>query len=241
MPPKKSTKKTYSKRKNYRKTNYKKRWQVKKGFSLNPYSSIINQMKGNPAPLGDRLYTTLEYGYTDVITGSASVDTVFRMNSCYDPFYATGGAQPEGFDEIMLFFQKCRVNKFEVTATFLNTANIATQFSVFPCNVIGSYSNIDQVRAFPQCKTKYMSYGSATPEHGTTLYAGYRPRDIIGCTKQQYQDEDYSCTTTANPVHTPFCHLFVGSMDGSTAVGGYLVYKMKFYCEFYDRRQLNLS
>lgn len=206
-----------------------------------PGVSIIKQMYGNPAPLGERIYTSLEYAYSDVLTPSAAYyDKVFRMNSCYDPDYTGAGAQPIGFDEMMAFFQKCRVNDFEIDVTIVNNSTSALQVTLAPVNVITSYTNIDQIRAAPGAKSVYcMPAATQTKPLRITLKA--KPRDIIGCTKVEYQDGEFYCTTSADPTHTPFCHVFLGSLNGAVNVNAYISYRMKFKSEFYDRRQLALS
>lgn len=94
--------------------------------------------------------------YVDTIvldpTLSGSASTLYRANDLNDPFFATGGHQPLGFDQMMALYSKFHVIGSKITARFaasdstsnLSTAIVGVHTVSQPSNIVDNTAVLEQ-------------------------------------------------------------------------------------------------
>lgn len=215
---------------------------TRRRYRGNAPATIVKQPRGmNPAPLGERLFTTLEYAYSDVVTGGTSYfDKQFNANGIYDTDVSVGGVQPLGFDELMAFFQKYRVHSYEIDVWAINNSATPFQMTLIPSNTTSAYVNIDEARAAPRAVTA-IAVDPTAQGKPLRLKQRFLIRDIVGCNKAEFSDENFAGDASANPAHIVRSHVYLGNLNGGITISAYISYRMRFKVEFYDRKQLALS
>lgn len=92
-------------------------------FKRRPSAKIVTGPTPNHRIL--RFRYALNKGDTHTLTStSGSLEVLrYRANSCYDPYYETGGHQPYGFDQWMALFRNGVVLGSKITVTFSHANN----------------------------------------------------------------------------------------------------------------------
>lgn len=150
----------------------------------------------------DTCYVKLKYRtYYHQTTSVANNAVVYRGNSVFDPQYAVGGTQPEGFDQWATQYQEYYVSASKIRVIINNPGTGSLlRHSIIPCPVdnvttLSDTTGTLRPEAFPYCKTKYTGNpgGSKTL---TWLKHYMTTRKMI---RRDVKDVDLSADVTANP------------------------------------------
>lgn len=196
--------------------------------------------------VADRMICKLSYKDNINLTGVSPADYSIwngRLNSLYDIDYGVvNGHQPLGFDQWGAFYQKYRVFKAAVSVTFINNTTTGVQVGVLPYNYInGNISSIgDDDYEQPHVATKTIA-GNAGMNKGVVRKVVDIPR-ILGKSHLQYKSsDDTAATWTASPQQLCNLAVFARTINGAAPPTVQAIINLTLYCEFFDRKQQNLS
>lgn len=194
--------------------------------------AAVSLVSSTNRPFPARIFMKMKY--SDVITltpGASGVasETVYRLNSVYDPYYAAGGHQAYGFDQVSALYQKYRVWKASWTLTA--TPNGTTNQYIYTIPVCNNTTvaglNPSMVMEFPRVQYKPVSMNNPTVIRGRVNI----PK-MLGLSKAAYTTGEYDSLTTGNPSEA--VHLNIGgfSNGGTGTVLGTI--RVNYTVEFYD-------
>jgi len=190
----------------------------------------------NNAGFPERFVANLSYvSYNRVNPGVVtSADTVFNLNSVFDPENTGVGHQPRGFDTLAALYGKYRVRKTRCRLHARQRASHGIHVVTVPSNSATALAIADYPSEMPRCTASFVS-GSNQPT--VTTDVTYDCADILGQTRAQYMaDEDTSALVTANPAETLYLHIFAAQIDGVTVLDYEFILHLTFEVEFFDRK-----
>lgn len=188
-----ATKRTYASRRN---TN--NRGNVRVG------GTVATVQKGY-LPLGRTYFAKLPYVdnwaiNADGTTGTSNVTATYSSNNVYDPLYNTGGHQPLQFDVLAAHYERCWVWGAAVELTFSNPeadgmwVGYRVRSSTNPTTTINrTLSHIQEMR-----DSAIRPINNSGRQATTFKFYVSNPK-VLGVTKTQYSDVDYSHMTIGNP------------------------------------------
>jgi hypothetical protein len=184
----------------------------------------------------DRITARLQY--TTSVRVSPGVvtyqDTVYRLNSPFDPEFSGAGHQPRGWDTLAGLYDRYRVKRCRAVLHARQRAAHGIQVVLIPSNQSASLINTDYPSEI-QRATPSMVTGSSQPT--VNLDVTYVNHDILGQTAAQYNaNEDTASLTTTNPTEAMFLHVFAFQLDGATVLDYEHVISLFYDVEFFDRR-----
>lgn len=182
-----------------------------------------------PVGLPNRYLTKMRYNCTFSLDPDLATQVKqFRLNSLFDPEYAAGGHQPTPFDQLSLFYKRFRVLSVK---TVLQQLAMSTEDGTAAANSF-QYGMIVQN---DPALTAAMSWDSLMQAEKVTHYfktaqftdsfnskAGtmmikWSGKKYFG--KGYITDNDYTCTSAANPVIVAYLDVFgVAPTGTSTAM-----------------------
>jgi len=196
-----------------------------------------------PNTLSDRTRVMLKYSSWTSITntgGSSNYDQ-FVGNGIFDPYYATGGEQPMGFDQWNNFYNKHVVTGSKIVCKFGNVGSTAgTQSAIV---AITPVPNTTAVTADNYLETvresKYTKWQLMNISDQATITHNMSTAKIFGKNKQQILAEDnFSGSASANPASQWLWQISTDALDGTSNVTMYCVIDIYYFIEFYDRKSL---
>lgn len=134
-------------------------------------------------------------------TGLSSLGYTYRMTSPYDPRVETGGAQPMQFDLISPAFERYWVRGAKFTITFSNPlydgALVGFRVRASTNSTVStSGRTIAELKELDLTRSRWIH----NTGNQTTVFKGFiHPWDIIGITKAQYNNLEYSSAMNNNP------------------------------------------
>lgn len=194
--------------------------------------------------VSDRVITKLRYNHNFSVTTISGVPrlTVYRLNSVYDPEYATGGAQPLGFDQWATLFSRYKVYGSKLTLKFHNmNAGVGglARICLVPTLQAAALTASDIAEAIEQPYAKNTIQGWYIP---AKLSSYMSVEKILGLNKKTVEiDTGFSALVTDNPGNEAFWHIYVQSADPAVVATYWLTVTITYYVEFYDRRPLDRS
>ena len=205
-----------------------------------------------PGAVATRTLLTFKYNGIAPITssGTNSNYTAIRGNSLYDPEYYTGGTQPYLYDRWTLIYKFYRVNACKVTFYFDHQGDIGldaaaavftdesiSQFTSFNTDTLGmlpyAKETIVPVRVAQDKPAKIKMYceskkAFSVPDILDPGYSGTTGTLTTGGTNPQYQFFICCRWQTSNGVN------FQANI-------GCVRFKVKYYCELFDPREIAAS
>jgi hypothetical protein len=194
---------------------------------------VVNKGVGMPHAFATRL--RFSYIFADSV--GAYNDEIIRGNSPYDPVYATGGGQPQFFDELAAVYENYICDRLDWRVTFIQATGSGEGSYV----VVGAYplisasttTDIETAVEFPHAK--YGNLGPNTGGDGVVTVSGSMS------TSQMYgvlpiftdNEQDYAAVISDNPLNQWFLHIFYGTVDSSTAVGIKVNIELEYHTKFY--------
>lgn len=184
-----------------------------RAYVVTPARLVIHRGIGFPS----EYITNLVYGDNFVLTGTVSnvwQEKVYKLNSCYDPDDALGGAQPMWFDQVTSIYNRYEVLGAKLTATF--TADSAPGSGPWICGVSPHDSNTlptsDPEQLMLLNNTSTAMIGG---DHGLVELSGTYNANDLGLTKG---DDSLVANYNANPDRLWYCHVWQSSL-GTTYNG----------------------
>lgn len=184
----------------------------------------------------DRTELTLDYFTTTrwapgVITYG---DVTFHLNSLYDPEYTGTGHQPRDFDTWASVYHKYRVLE---TLVELDVRQRASH-GIYVCAIPSNSSTALTASDFPQELPRAVRLGMTSPNQPVArMVQKFDLRALLGMTREEFRgDDETGASVTANPAQSVYLHVFANQIDGATAADFELAIRMRFRCEFYDRK-----
>lgn len=189
----------------------------------------------------DRIHVRLPFSETFSLSGTTLLASRFYQTSMYDPRYAASGNQPLGFDQWAAFFQRYRVYGLGWEVCAINKAlNVATDVWVITKSNSTATSGTDLLAEKTNIhKIVGLSGGGAAIK----CLKGYSSvARAWGLKKSAIQtDEDFQALTSANPAKMAYLQIYSQGTDMSSSYDVQFRVRLTFYCEFFDRVQLNQS
>lgn len=152
------------------------------------------------------------------ITGLTTTPVTFRLNSLFDPFKSGVGHQPQGFDQMAIFYRGYKVYKVHVqikilsreagssTSTFI-VANIKPSAGTY---TPGSLQNMNTLQEVAENTI-------IDADDGKTFDQTWHIADIEGVAHNQiYVDNQFAANVATNPLAEPLLQLSCGDYNEIT-------------------------
>ena len=205
-----------------RKSPYTKKT-VKTWTNLRAASSSSSKYNGI---LGTSKLVSLLYTPDNTTLSNLNPQLVYRMNSLWDPEYATGGHQPRGFDQMAQFFLRYDVISATINVVFYPASNEGPIFGYI-------YTNNDVSDVAPTSLTVTESHNSVIAYGQARLIAaadGYSSAGTgpIMCSKTVnigkfasygIHRDDYGAEVQMNPVKAVHCIIGMYDVFGAAVIG----------------------
>jgi hypothetical protein len=184
----------------------------------------------------DRMLAKLSYcDYRRVNPGVVSyADTVYNLNSVFDPENSGVGHQPRGFDVLAGLYNKYRVHKCRSRIEVRQRAAHGLAGILLPNNSSTALTTADLPMEQSR-STRIPLTGASQPV--TLVDVMYDCAQVLGQTRAQYMaNEDTSALVTANPTEGVFSHVFLWQPDSATVLDCEFVHYLTYEVEFFDRK-----
>jgi len=190
--------------------------------------------------------TILKMSYKDDINLSAASPSTyavsnFRLNSIYDPDYANiNGHQPLGYDQWAVFYNKYRVYKATIKATFINNSPGGVRCAIIPLNNSPLGALDDASFEQPHAVTRIVA-GSSGMNKVVVKKTVDIPR-ILGQSHVQYKaSEDTSAVFGYNPAEVVSACVGVQALNNSFSPTVQTIIEIVFHLELFDRLTQSIS
>lgn len=190
-------------------------------------------------PFGTAYFAKLPYVENSYIeangtTGLSSVGYTYAANNAYDPRYQTGGHQPLQYDILASHYERVWVWGCAVELTFSNPAydgmwvGYRCRGNTNPIATTGqSLEHLQEMR-----ESAIRPLNNTGSQKTTFKFWISNPR-LLGITKAQYNNLEYSHTTGGNPAVFNLIEPFaVHTVTGETVAPVRYNIKMTYYCQF---------
>ncbi len=225
----------------------KRRRQFRKPLPLRPRRRQVATLSIGHQIVPDRLLVALKYtaGIQLDSGGAGSIAShVFRGNSLFDPDFTGGGAQPTGFDQWAAFYERYRVRassfKVYVRTETPGSSNTMTMGVIVPKTVTTLDTNFANSTGEPYAKVKMVANQEAG--YPSTIKSYISTKKILGLTKRESSDVDYSALVTTNPLNQWFWHFYIeDAITAGSNIKSKMYIELMYYTEFYKRKSLDRS
>jgi hypothetical protein len=212
--------------------NNRKRVNRKRYVEPRPVSLTLS---ANRSGFPDRFRTTLKYSEIVQVNPSQPFrNQVYRGNSVYDPDYTGAGHQPLYFDQYMLIYERYRVLGSKIIVKFIN--NSAGSSAIFVLHA--DTDPLALVSFFPiseQPHTKVSKFTPVSARMPSSLAMKKSSCEIMGLSRSQLWDDDYSGGPTSNPAKMWYYNIFINSADNTANLQGQLEIMIAYDVVFSDR------
>lgn len=235
----------YGKRGNYRGKKTGKLAAKRRGKKVNRNIVTLNPRAGLPLP--PRFRTTLTYcgeHVTSVGASGAVGNFQYALNSVYDPYVTAGGHQPMGFDQLMAFYQFCRVYAAKVTvmaspgsSALYNPPYVGVAFSE---NASWSPTSLELIAERGNASYR-MVPAMAAASSAIVVKRNWSAKKWWN--KVYPLDESNANTATSGPTgELCYANVFVCPPNtGASFNDVYINVRIEYFVEFYGQLQLNQS
>lgn len=195
-----------------------------------------------PRGMPKRMYTKLRYFEQvtmDPTSGTATA-TVFRLNSCYDPFFATGGRQPKGLDQYFALYDKGVVTSARIVCKYVGPA--ATFQAVYGVSLRSDTTLSVSTADYVEDPHSVFAIGNIY-EPNQEVVIKYTPKWFGDSKKDSAQEDDELHFTNTSDCSKPcFAHVFVGSLQsGQDPSNAWLQVFIEYNVCFFEPNTLPLS
>lgn len=217
----------------------------KTGAQNNPFVGFVRPLSGgSPFPVSThRSHTYCQLFTMTTGTGLLGTQQAIRLNSLYDPDYTGAGHQPGGFDQMIVLYDRYRVDrvKFQLLFTTPGAANDILCVACVNPNLSQGLTGANM--QFP-IETQSCLHGplSSNGERRCVLQANLDMHKLLGVTRAAYvAEEDYSAPTSTNPVQEMSLTIATGCYDGTGGVACQLQVIITYETFWYGRRNPGAS
>lgn len=196
-------------------------------------------------PFKPYMYANLTYTGTHTITADGGTnfgsETVYRLNSLYDPDLTNAGHQPYGFDTLTSIYAKYKVTgvSVRITVTDPSADGLAIGYILQPSTSGTTLQGMNMARAkeTPFVTTKYINN---TGRQITSL--GFRAPiyKVEGITKLQYAADltNFGAAYNADPASTPYIRFAALDTNNNLTATMKVRITLIYTARFWDRNVL---
>lgn len=189
--------------KNNNKTNKrKKNGRQNNNYNLASTTSYSTYQRPRFTFLDPHLYITLKYSeaVTSSIVTTLGSNTVYRLNSIFDPQAAVGGTQPYGFDQVTALYNRYRCIKTRWIVTFL-ASSAGYNAYVIPSNGALNSPSADLTSFTSSIMVPFAKYSRYALNSSPPVFKGSMDLNVLGgVTKMEYLTDDrFEAQVAANP------------------------------------------
>jgi hypothetical protein len=147
-----------------------------------------------------RYHETIYY----TLSGAVSDDSIFNLNSIFDPNRSGVGHQPQGYDQWSAFYGRYRVDACKVTTRIIGSNGDGLYITILGTNSTTAMADPIAAIESPLSTTGVYSPGGPT----ITLSRHFDLAILNGVTKSVYKNDDrYQAIMGANPTETIILHV----------------------------------
>lgn len=176
-------------------------------------------------------------------TSLFGTQSVYNLNGLYDVDAGVGGHQPYGFDELMMLYEKYKVNGvlLNITINDPGADGVIVGMQVTPPS--SSYSltgkSLDEIDEQPMSIVRRVNNTGSQKVHVKQYFPMHR---ILGLTPLQFKADlsEYTGNAATNPGSIPLFKIAALNIAG-TATAVSVTIKFTFYSQFYRRSVLPQS
>ena len=195
------------------------------------------------SPVPDQFFTKLKYTeYLQFNTATGVTPYLYNMGGLYDPNHSGAGHQPFGFDQLAALYERYRVYGVKYHILIQNTSGTyPVDVAVVLKPVTTLSTDMQTIAEKPY--TQVRSLGVTSNAKCQYLFKGYvdNPK-LLGVSKERYRvDDQYSALKTANPVLSPYLHMYWREVAGTTGITLNFKVHLTYYCKFFQRVPLTGS
>jgi hypothetical protein len=172
----------------------------------------------------------------------------WRANGCYDPYVATGGHQPLGWDNMSSFWNAYIVVSSKMTAVFSNSVSSADYGSAL---AVGVYLS-DGLTSVPTAlitmaeqglsKWTYTARSQTRGSAVNTATCAFNARSFFNLSDIKDNVETYGALVTDDPSRGAYYRVWCGSTNLSEDPGTITVFvTIEYTVEFNDPKTLTIS
>jgi len=225
MPPK------YVKRR-----RFKRRYPLRRRFKRGTTKTTKVRQLSFP----DKVLVRLPYAFNSQLQSVVPwQDTVWNINSLFDPEETYIGHQPRGFDQWATIYNRYRV--YAISGSIVLRQRAAHGISA---NLVFTNSSTPLTSAGIPTELVRSGMPKVTSSNQPPIRINFRKSlpAIAGVSPSVYKSDDrYQALTSANPAEVICMHQFVKSLDGATLLDYEYEIKMVYHTEFFDKNNLPLS
>lgn len=181
--------------------------------------------------------------YSELLSFSSSAfspnDSLFNLNSIFDPYRTGTGHQPMGHDQWATFYGRYRVDGCTVILKgyCVNGGGASTIFSITGNNSAAAYTSTLEPIESPM--TSYKLYASGGP--AAEIRKKFNLADLTGVTRAVYNADDrYQAAFGSNPTEAMCAHICSYCIDGSIGQMN-LSIELQYEVTLFDPIQLGTS
>lgn len=192
-------------------------------------------------PLAPRLMTKLKYTDSFVAAlpaGPGFLDTVFMINSLFDPNFSAAGHQPKGYDQLVALYHRYRVFRVWYTVCIMpqSTGSFGHKLVCVATNETTALGGIDSAAEAYTSRQAYATLTNPGKVRGVIDLA-----ELNGKTRAAYAaDDTTAANSNASPSEQLALHCCVANFTG-LAGNVVLDVNLVFEAEFNDPVQLGQS
>lgn len=194
-----------------------------------------------PEVCPDRMMVCLPYHAAPTVSAIGPTSAwVFRGNGIFDPDFTGVGAQPVGYDQWAAIYTRYRVYSSHCEVNVVNpSATEGLQVAVAPATTASVTLSNESFAAKPYVKKAYT--GRSTGVDTVTIDNFQSTKKMLGVKDIQYSPE-YGAGIASNPSSQWYWQIQIGHQDNANALANTTMrVTIKYFVEFYDRADLELS
>lgn len=195
-----------------------------------PPANVIVSQDAMPSILQTRFPYCANHNITTTL--GTAYTYYYRGNSGFDPDATGTGNQPNGWDQMSVFYNKVTILGSRIRVTFINLGEIALQACVAPVYTNSAVA-YDVVSTLPHSKEIFIGpYRSGQDIKTVSCYMS--TRKIMG--KDPLPNPDLSQSFTANPVSQWYWAIFGQPTDQTTNASFTISVSITYYVQLSERR-----
>lgn len=213
--------------------NNKRNTRGRRGGGLAPVTQITSKR-------------TVEFRYpVTLLLGEAAPRAgfvwTFRINSIFDPDFTSTGNQPVGFDQFAALYGRYTVLRAHFEVIFSNVTSLPGRVGYY-LTPQSSYPSASDVWCVQPHGKSAVAGALGSGKDTVTLRGSTSMFKELGVTRSQYMDDqDFSSTTSANPLRPLYLHVYVQGISPAGNASIYAAVKLAQVAELSQMVNLTYS
>ncbi len=214
---------------------------VNSNFSMHPFCFSRLSAK-DPFQPGQ----AFDFTYAEKVTlgngavGTFGTESVWRLNSLYDPNFTGTGHQPYGYDQCAVVYNRYKVHAATVELIFTNPTDdmFVSAMVNSPNDTVGLTSTLPgQAMERPNVELQTLANAGTRM---TRITRRFNLANVIGCSQSQFDADiqDYTGLIGANPAKVVFLRIAMADPSGvysENAIGVNVLVRITFHSHMWDR------